>query len=46
MKKILAVLVAALSMTAAMAVDAIRKRINPLDVEHYQQLVQPDWYDT
>ena len=32
--------------SAAMAVDAIKKRINPLDVQHYQQLVQPEWYDT
>lgn len=32
--------------SAAMAVDAIKQRINPLNVEHYQQLVTPDWYDS
>ncbi len=31
--------------SAAMAVDALRKKVNPLDVEHYQQLVKPYWYD-
>ena len=32
--------------SAAMAIDAIKQRINPLNVEHYQQLVTPEWYDT
>jgi anaerobic magnesium-protoporphyrin IX monomethyl ester cyclase len=32
--------------SAKMAVDAIKQRINPLNVEHYQQLVTPDWYDS
>ena len=31
--------------SAAMAIDAIKQRINPLNVEHYQQLVTPDWYE-
>ncbi len=31
--------------SASMAIDAIKKRLNPFDVEHYQQLVTPDWYD-
>jgi anaerobic magnesium-protoporphyrin IX monomethyl ester cyclase len=31
--------------SAMMAVDAVKKRISPLDVEHYQNLVQPDWYE-
>ncbi len=31
--------------SASMAVDAVRKRINPLNVEHYQQLVKPRWFD-
>jgi anaerobic magnesium-protoporphyrin IX monomethyl ester cyclase len=31
--------------SASMAIDAIKQRINPLDVEHYQQLVTPEWYD-
>jgi hypothetical protein len=30
--------------SASMAVEAIKQRINPLNVEHYQQLVAPDWY--
>lgn len=32
--------------SAAMAIDAIKQRINPLNVEHYQQLVTPDWYES
>ncbi|MFZ5480715.1 MAG: B12-binding domain-containing radical SAM protein [Myxococcota bacterium] len=32
--------------SAAMAIDAIKQRVNPLDVEHYQQLVTPGWYDS
>ncbi|MFN7145127.1 MAG: B12-binding domain-containing radical SAM protein, partial [Myxococcota bacterium] len=32
--------------SAAMAVDAIKQRVNPLNVEHYQQLVTPEWYDS
>jgi len=31
--------------SAMMAVDAVKKRINPFQVEHYQNLVQPDWYE-
>ena len=31
--------------SATMAVDALKKRVNPLNVEHYQQLVKPAWYD-
>ena len=26
-------------------VDALKKRINPFNVEHYQSLVKPHWYD-
>jgi radical SAM superfamily enzyme YgiQ (UPF0313 family) len=32
--------------SAAMALDAVKKKVNPFDVEHYQQLVKPHWYDT
>lgn len=32
--------------SAAMAIDAIKQRINPLKVETYQQLVTPEWYDS
>ena len=28
-----------------MAIQAIRERVSPLNVEHYQALVTPDWYD-
>lgn len=28
------------------AFEAVRQRINPLNVEHYQSLVKPEWYDT
>lgn len=31
--------------SAKMAVEAVKNRINPLKVEHYQSLVKPDWYD-
>lgn len=31
--------------SALMAIDAVKRKINPLDVEHYQQLVAPYWYD-
>ena len=31
--------------SASMAFDAIKKRINPFNVGHYQQLVKPAWYD-
>jgi radical SAM superfamily enzyme YgiQ (UPF0313 family) len=34
-----------LKVSSAMAVDAVKNRINPLNVEHYQQLVKPHWYD-
>ena len=34
-----------LKVSSAMAVDAVKQRINPLNVEHYQQLVKPHWYD-
>ena len=32
--------------SAKMAVEAIKQRINPFNVEHYQSLVKPDWYDS
>lgn len=32
--------------SASMAIEAIKRRLNPLDVAHYQQLVTPEWYDT
>jgi len=32
--------------SAKMAVEALKQRINPLDVSHYQSLVKPDWYAT
>jgi len=31
--------------SAAMAIDTARQRLNPFKVEHYQQLIKPDWYD-
>ncbi len=31
--------------SAKMAVEAIKNRINPFNVEHYQSLVKPSWYD-
>jgi anaerobic magnesium-protoporphyrin IX monomethyl ester cyclase len=31
--------------SAAMALDAVKKKINPFNVEHYQSLVKPHWYD-
>lgn len=31
--------------SAAMALDALKKKLNPMNVEHYQQLVKPYWYD-
>ena len=31
--------------SAKMAVEAIKNKINPLDVSHYQGLVKPEWYD-
>lgn len=31
--------------SATMALGAIREKINPFKVEHYQQLVKPEWYD-
>jgi hypothetical protein len=31
--------------SARMALDAVKRRINPLDVGHYQRLVTPEWYD-
>jgi hypothetical protein len=31
--------------SASVAIEAIKERINPLNVERYQQLVKPDWYD-
>lgn len=31
--------------SAAMFVDALKQRLNPFDVGHYQSLVKPDWYD-
>ena len=34
-----------LKVSSMMALDALKERISPLNVEHYQQLVTPDWYD-
>ena len=31
--------------SAKMAFQALKERINPLDVSHYQSLVKPEWYD-
>ncbi len=31
--------------SAAMFVDALKRRLNPFDVGHYQSLVKPEWYD-
>jgi anaerobic magnesium-protoporphyrin IX monomethyl ester cyclase len=31
--------------SAKMAVGALKQRINPMNVEHHQQLVTPHWYD-
>lgn len=31
--------------SARMALDAVKQRINPFQVEHYQKLVKPAWYD-
>jgi len=31
--------------SAKMGINAIKQRINPLNVEHYQQLVTPTWYE-
>ncbi len=31
--------------SAKMALQALRQRVNPLKVEHYQALVTPDWYE-
>ena len=31
--------------SASVAIEAIKERINPLNVERYQQLVKPEWYD-
>ena len=31
--------------SAKMAIDVTKQRLNPLRVEHYQQLVKPPWYD-
>ncbi|NOY28121.1 MAG: radical SAM protein [Oligoflexia bacterium] len=31
--------------SAAMFADALKKRLNPFAVEHYQNLVKPAWYD-
>lgn len=31
--------------SAKMALEAIKNRINPFNVEHYQSLVKPAWYD-
>jgi anaerobic magnesium-protoporphyrin IX monomethyl ester cyclase len=30
--------------SVAMAWEAVKRRISPLNVEHYQQLVEPEWY--
>jgi anaerobic magnesium-protoporphyrin IX monomethyl ester cyclase len=31
--------------SASMAIDMAKQRLNPFKVEHYQQLVKPRWYD-
>jgi anaerobic magnesium-protoporphyrin IX monomethyl ester cyclase len=31
--------------SAKMALEAVKQRVNPLDVGHYQSLVKPNWYD-
>lgn len=31
--------------SAQMALEAVKQKVNPLDVSHYQQLVTPKWYD-
>lgn len=31
--------------SAWMAFDALKKKVNPLNVEHYQNLVTPHWYE-
>ena len=31
--------------SAWMFLDALKKKINPFDVEHYQNLVEPHWYE-
>lgn len=31
--------------SAKMAMGALKQKINPMNVEHYQQLVKPHWYD-
>ncbi len=31
--------------SAMMALSALKQRINPMDVSHYQNLVKPSWYD-
>ena len=33
------------TVSALMAADALKKRISPLNVEHYQSLVTPHWYE-
>ena len=32
--------------SGSMAIDALKKRVNPLNVGHYQQLVTPEWYES
>lgn len=32
--------------SSSMALEAVKKRVNPLHVGHYQQLVKPRWYDS
>jgi len=32
--------------SAKMGLDAMKNRINPLNVGHYQQLVTPEWYES
>jgi anaerobic magnesium-protoporphyrin IX monomethyl ester cyclase len=34
-----------LKVSASMAVDNVKQRLNPLAAENYQQLVTPEWYD-
>jgi len=32
--------------SAKMALDAVKQKVNPFNVEHYHQLVKPNWYET
>jgi hypothetical protein len=32
--------------SAQMWIEVAKQRLNPFAVEHYQQLVEPDWYNS